>query len=234
MDISPDDERFYTTRYHEAFLKYVENEYCSKHRRVPVNQHESLPSSNLILFAMPSGSPLSSCDPYDLWSDDEECLTPNNVADMTPGGCDRAVRILTTARLYLNLLLEAQKNWGQIDPNLNDYDCDPMEICSTFRIQDISDCWGQQEGTHTENTDLPNGTCDIFSIIPHGVGLEASSSLGRDVIGWWQSEIAGKTLREQVVVRQFAQANNGIVVGADRELDTMNTGKDSAMKQEAE
>ena len=37
MDITPQDETFYTTQYQEAFLKYVENEYCAKHWRVPVN-----------------------------------------------------------------------------------------------------------------------------------------------------------------------------------------------------
>ena len=31
MDINPEDETSYTTQYQEAFLKYVENEYCAKH-----------------------------------------------------------------------------------------------------------------------------------------------------------------------------------------------------------
>jgi len=37
MDINPEDETSYTTQYKEAFLKYVENEYCAKHRVVTVN-----------------------------------------------------------------------------------------------------------------------------------------------------------------------------------------------------
>jgi hypothetical protein len=48
MDINPEDETFYTTQYQEAFLKYVENEYCAKHRRVPVNKLETIPNSNLV------------------------------------------------------------------------------------------------------------------------------------------------------------------------------------------
>jgi len=32
MDINPEDETFYTTQYQEAFPKYVEKEYCVKHR----------------------------------------------------------------------------------------------------------------------------------------------------------------------------------------------------------
>jgi hypothetical protein len=39
MDINAEDETSYTTQYQEAFLKYVENEYCAKHRRAPVNKY---------------------------------------------------------------------------------------------------------------------------------------------------------------------------------------------------
>jgi hypothetical protein len=81
--------------------------------------------------------------------------------------------------------------------------------------------------------DLSNVVRDIFSIIPHGVGVEASFSLGRDVIGWRQSKTTGETFREKLVVRQFARANHGIVAGADPELDTMNTEHDSEMKKQA-
>jgi hypothetical protein len=56
MDINPQDETSYTTHYQEAFLKYVENEYCAKHRRVPVNKLETVPTSNLVPSATASGS----------------------------------------------------------------------------------------------------------------------------------------------------------------------------------
>jgi len=36
MDINPEDQTSYTTQNQEAFLKYVENEYCAKHHGVPV------------------------------------------------------------------------------------------------------------------------------------------------------------------------------------------------------
>jgi hypothetical protein len=39
MDINPEDETSYTTQYQEAYLKYVENEHCAKHRRALVNKH---------------------------------------------------------------------------------------------------------------------------------------------------------------------------------------------------
>jgi len=85
MDINPEDKTSYTTQYQEAFLKYVENEYWAKHRCVPVNKLETVRSSNLVPSATASGSYQSSFDPYDLSSDDEEYLTPNNVAETTPG-----------------------------------------------------------------------------------------------------------------------------------------------------
>ena len=163
---------------------------------MPVNKHESLPSSNLISSATFLGFCQSSFDPYDSSSDDEKYLTPNNVAETTPGRSDHAACLLTAARLYLNSPPEAPKNWGHINPNLNDYHSDPMEISSTFWIPDIPDWWRQQEETHSKYADLSNVARDIFSIIPHGVGVEASFSLGRDVIGWRQSQTTGKTLHE--------------------------------------
>ena len=47
-DINAEDETSYTTKYQEAFRKYVENEYYSKHRLVLVNKIESKPSRNLV------------------------------------------------------------------------------------------------------------------------------------------------------------------------------------------
>jgi len=125
--------------------------------------------------------------------------------------------LLPAARLYLNSPPEASKNWGQIKTNLNDYHFDPMEISSTFWIPDINAWWRQQEETHSKYADLSNVARDIFCIIPHGVGVEASFSLGRDVFGWRQSKTTGETFCEKVVVWQFAGANNGILAGTDPE-----------------
>ena len=75
---------------------------------------------------------------------------------------------------------------------------------------------------------------DIVSILPHGVGVEASLSLGRDVIGWRQSITTGKTLQEKVVVRQYARANNGILAGDDPVLDRSESDNDLELKGDAE
>jgi hypothetical protein len=84
IHINPLKETSYTTQYHEAVLKYVENENCTKHRCRPVNIFQSFPSSNHISAAMASGSCQSSFDQYDLPSLDEEYLMPNGVAETTP------------------------------------------------------------------------------------------------------------------------------------------------------
>jgi len=109
-----------------------------------------------------------------------------------------------------------------------------MEISSTFWILDITDRWRQQEETHSKYANLCNVARNKFSIIPHGVGVEFSFSLCRDVIGWRQSKTTCETLCEKVIVRQFAQAIFGILAGANPEMDTMNTDNDSEMKKEAE
>jgi hypothetical protein len=109
-----------------------------------------------------------------------------------------------------------------------------MEISSTFWIPDITGCWRQQEEMHSKYANLSNVARYIFSIIPHGVGVEASFSLGRDVIGWRQSKTTGDILHEKVVVRQFAQANDGILEGNDPESDITNTENDLEVKKEAE
>jgi len=114
MEINPEHESFYITQYQEAFLKNVENEYCAKHRCAPVNKPETVPCSNLVHSSTASGSYQSHIDSYDLPSENEEYLTPNNEAQTTPGRSDHADSILTTASLYLNSPPEAPKNWGNL------------------------------------------------------------------------------------------------------------------------
>jgi len=87
---------------------------------------------------------------------------------------------------------------------------------------------------HSKYTDFSHLASKIFSTIPHGIRVEGSISLGRDVIGWRYSKNTGETLRENVVVRQFAWATNGILAGADRELDLTNKENDSEMKKVVE
>jgi len=184
MVINLEDVTSYTIQYQEAFQKYAENEYGAKHRHEPVNNPRSRSISNPVLIALASGSGYSSFDRYHLSSNDEEYLMPNNVAETTLGWTNHAVRLLTTARLYLNSLHQAPKNWGQIDPNLNNYHSNPLESSSAFRILDLTDWWRQQEETHSKYADISNVADNICSIIPDGIGVEARFSFRQDAIRW--------------------------------------------------
>jgi len=234
MNINPEDETSYTTQYQEAFLKCVENEYSAKYTRVPVIKAERIPSKTLFPTVMASGSGKSSFDLYDLSRDDEEYRKPNNVDETTPWGSNRAAPSLNAPRLHMHSLPESLKNWGQVDWNINDDHSEQMEIHSTIGIPDITDWWRQQLETHSKYTNLSNVAGDIFPIIPHGVGPQARLSLGLVVIGWRQCNITGRTLRGNVILREFAQVNNGILVGDDQGFDTMNTENDSEIQTLAE
>jgi len=109
-----------------------------------------------------------------------------------------------------------------------------MEISSTFWVPDITEWWCQQEETHSKYADLSNVAHDIFFIIPQCFGVEASFSLCWDNIGSRQSKTTGETLRETVVVRQFARANDRFLAGTEAELDATKTENDSEMKTDAE
>jgi hypothetical protein len=85
IDINPEDKTSYTTYFKVAFLKYTENECCTKHRCVPVNTLENMTKNNHIPSALASGSNKTSFDQYDLSSSDEDYLIPNNRAESTTG-----------------------------------------------------------------------------------------------------------------------------------------------------
>jgi len=140
----------------------------------------------------------------------------------------------STARLYLNLLPESPKNWGQVNQNLNDNNSDPMEISGTSWVLDITDWWQQQEEPHSEYANLSNMACDIFSIIQHGVRVEASFPIGRDIVGWRQSKTTCENLQENVVVRQFGLPNDGILADDYSGMDTTDNENDLELKKEVE
>jgi len=146
----------------------------------------TLAYTNLIPPGMASRPCQLSCDPYDLSSDDEDNFLPNNVAGTTTGQSNRSARLLTPARLHSNSPPKTRKNWGRIDPNLNAYHFDQIEIHSWFAILDLTDWCCQPKKTHSKYPDLSNVGYDIFFFIPHGVDVEASFSFGQDVIVWRQ------------------------------------------------
>jgi hypothetical protein len=82
---------------------------------------------------------------------------------------------------------------------------------------------------HSKSTDLSNGARDIFSIITHGVGVEVSFSIGRDVIGWRKLKLTSETLHNNFSARQYSQPNNILLGGDHKALNTRNTENDSEM-----
>jgi len=192
-DINPEDETSDPTQYKAAILKYVENEHCAEQWRVQVIKPESILSKNFFPSAMTSQSGQWFFDTYYSSSDDEEYLMCNNVAKMKPGWSDCAARLLRAARLYWNSQPEIPRIWGQVIPNLNEYHSNPMEIRSTLWVPDFTDCWRHREDMHWKYADPSSVAQNIFSIIPHDVGVEASFLLGQDVIGWRQATTTGET-----------------------------------------
>ena len=200
MDINRADEISYTTQFQEAFLKYVENEYCAKRGHLLVIEPESVLRKHFFPSSMAQGSSQSFVDPYDLSSVEEDYLILEDVGETTPGQSNRAAHLLTAAKLYLNSLPESPTLWGQVNLNLDDYHSDPVEICRTYWIPDIIDWWRQYDETHPKYTDFSNVAREIISISPHGVRVEAGSSSGRDVMSWRQSNITGETIHKNVMV----------------------------------
>jgi len=72
---------------------------------------------------------------------------------------------------------------------------------------------------------------DIFSILPHGVAVEASICIGWDLLGWSQSTTTGGTLREEVDLKPFVSGNNGSLAETDPEMHTMYTKNETQMKK---
>jgi len=159
---------------------------------------------------------------------------PDNVAETTPGWSNRAAHSLTTARLNLNSPPEAPQNQRQMNPNLNDYHSDPVEVTSRSWLLDTTDWWRQQVETHSKYADSSHVARHIFSFKAHGVWVEASISLGWDGIGWRQSKTTGETLRKKVVARHFASTTIWLLAGADPLLNTTNNENNSEMKRAAE
>jgi len=130
--IDPEDKTSYATKYKEEFLKYVENEYCAKHRCLQVIEPRNIPSNYHFPSTMASISGHSGDDYYDMFIDNEEYLPPKCIAEMTPDQSHHAACLLIFAMLYWNSQPELPHNWEQINPKLNDFLPNFMESCSTL------------------------------------------------------------------------------------------------------
>jgi len=107
-----------------------------------------------------------------------------------------------------------------------------MEISNTVWLPDITDWWRQQKEMHWKYADLSNLARNIHSVIPHGVWQEACLSHAQKVIGWREPKTTCETLWENVIVKQFARANNGMLAGDCAALDTEETENHFELKKE--
>jgi hypothetical protein len=105
---------------------------------VPVNEFESFLDSNRVPSSTLSGAWQSTFDPHELSRNEEECVTPNNVAETTPGPRNFAAPWMATPSDSLNSPPAAPKSWGQINSNLNKYYSNQMDNSSTFWILEIT------------------------------------------------------------------------------------------------
>jgi len=201
MDITTQDEMPYTIHYQASFLCNVENEYCMIHQPMSVIKPANVQHSHFFPSAKTSEFAESWFVAYHSSSDDDEFWMPKCVSQLSPGQCNRATPRLTVARLYLNSAPESPKNWGQVNPNVNEYHSHSMKISSTFWFPDIARWWHQQEDMHWQYADPSNVARKIFSIISHIVAMEASYYFERDTIGRGQSKTTVEMLLYKVVVR---------------------------------
>jgi len=165
IDMNPEDKTSSSTQYQEALLMYLENEYCANHQCLPVMKPESLLSNHLFCSAISSISGQSSNDPYDLSSNDGDCLMHRNVARTTPGQNNCALWVLKASQINSDWPPEFPQGWGQINPNHNNYHSDLREFSSTSWIPDITHWWCQQVETLPKYANLCNVARDNLFII---------------------------------------------------------------------
>ena len=99
-----------------------------------------MPNYDLFSSIPVSGPGQSIYDPYNMCTDDEYFI-PANTVEGTHEYSYCAVHLLTATTLYLNSVPKIPENWGYINPNLNDYYTNLMEIHRVFRILDVTDWW---------------------------------------------------------------------------------------------
>ena len=141
---------------------------------------ETVPSKDHFPSAAASGAGLSYVDSSDLFTDDEKYITPKNMAEKTLSKRNYAACLFIAARLYINSLPESPR---QVNFIFSDSHFGPIDILSIFWVPDITYWWHPHETMHSKSADLSTLAYYTFTTIPYGVGVKASFSLAREVIG---------------------------------------------------
>ena len=225
MNINPKDCESFTAQYTAAFMNYWEEMYVAP-QCAPKARMEDLNSGETKMDAMYNSSSTSrSASPdvaYFSESSDDYSHGPDTPAypPITSARDLRQVRMMEVASKYINSVNADPAALGPHPPKTDNLKFDnPQELTATFWRPHVTAYWRVQEDSSTEYAPLARMAGDVFSVIPHGVGVEASFSLGQDVAGWRQCRTSGDTLQKKVVVRQFAFSNPGLLAGADARLE---------------
>jgi hypothetical protein len=70
---------------------------------------------------------------------------------------------------------------------------------------DFLEYW-RVEGVNNAAKPLVRMVRDVFSVIPHSVGVEGSFSLGRQAVSWRQHQMKADTLHWMIIVRQWRES----------------------------
>lgn len=206
-----DEAESYKSQYSNAFLAYWESNYVNNEDSRGM-EGDKKGNAGLRNLRGNEVKPIPRI--YGLESSDEEDEPVIQEIHETPRSSSRKSLLMQQARQYLanpriNHELQQYREDYPVGDEMSSND--PEEITASFWYPDVAGWWLKQETTMGEFRDLAKMARDIFSVMPHGVGVEASFSLGRDVISWRQSRTNGITLQHKVVVRQWARSNNGLL-----------------------
>ena len=210
MNIDPKDSESYTAQYTEAFLNYWEEMYvipqCT--RKVKVEEKDDRDTETESATYNGSSTSRSTSPDVAYFSDSSDEFIHGSdptCPPVTPARALQQDRLMEVARKYINSANADPATLGQHPPKTDDLKSDdPQEMTAAFWKPDVAAYWQAQENSLSEFAPLARMARDVFLVIPHSVGVEASFSLGRDIMGWRQCRTAGDTLQKKVVVRQFA------------------------------
>jgi len=234
LDINPEDKISCTTQYQEAFLKYVENEYYASHRRVPVITPKSIPSNDLFPRAMASGSGQSSFYPYAISSDvkNTESLTLR-LKQHPDDAIVQYAQCPLPGSIWIHHLNHLRMGGKVIQISVITTPT-KWRVAVHFGFR-ISPTDGANKSKCTQSTQISrmwHATCSLL----YPMVLE-----GRPVPPLVKMLSTGSsqkprcvTLCKNVVVRQFARANDWMLAGNDPALEPMNTETNLDMKRVAE
>lgn len=92
---------------------------------------------------------------------------------------------------------------------------EPERMTKDFFRPDVLGWWREVERTEPSLKDLAAMARDVFSTVPHSVGVESSFSIARKAVGWQQSAISAGQLENYVIYRQGLRSEIDITPAQD-------------------